>query len=318
MSDSIPDVSPMHTSFASSTSSSDSISSGSSSSSSSILCTDSLYSCLYSTMSWITHCRTWCDAVYSAVSSTTYTLYQYIAPYVETIAEWTNIPLPSWLHSEYTQQTAQASYEEYVKDSPFGVVIRTETHKIHSVFVNAFPYLHEVAITHRDNGTPVLFYLYRILNDEGKVVYKRFDQWEHLETWWNSCMDYEDARDHILEDYQDHHEFIQLTPRNTSAYANHDWRETLRAFSIKGNKVMDQDFIEWILHDYESGSGSSGSRLNTHNTHNTEDMDTPYSFQYRMNTLDNHYPITYIDHRVKMGKLTPQHYVVIGEGVVAQ
>lgn len=251
----------------------------------------SMYNCLYTTASVYTRCSSVCEKITTIGKNIVYQGYQYIAPTVEKIAvcmEWT---VPHWLQSEKTQREWEEIRVNLIQEYPWVGVYATST----TWYTETYKTLHDLFISNQSNESysdkgVLRFILFRVVKDNldqnidyENIIYRRLNTMDEAEEWWETCAyQYDTAKQTILDDYIEEHPFIQLTPRNTKIV--YDWRDKIRPFSVRNNRILDKDFIEWCL--------------------SSED-----------HTIDDHYPLDYIDCDINMGQLHDTHHVIVGEGV---
>ena len=250
---------------------------------------NSMYNCLYNSASIYTQCSSVCEKITYAGKNIIHRGYQYVAPYVETVAVYMEIQIPLWLQSEKTQEEWREISSNLIKEYPWIRVYSTYT----KWYKETCKHLDDPS---NDEQGSLRFILFRILKDvdntengesresiDNRIIYRRFNTIDDAESWWVSCeRTYTTAKQDILHDYVEEHPFIQLTPRNRNI--DYDWREKIRSFSVKNNMILDKDFIEWCLDSEE-------------------------------HTIDDHYPLEYIDSNINIGQLESMNHVIVGEGV---
>lgn len=260
-----------------------------------------MYSCLYTTASMYTRCSRLCETITALGKRIVYQGYQYIAPTVEKIAvcmEWT---VPHWLQSESTRREWEEIRINLIQAYPWVGVYATST----TWYTETYKTLHDLFLSNQSNQSiqsnqpysdkgALRFILFRVLKDNvdqsinqnidyDNIIYRRLNSMDDAEEWWEACSyQYDTAKQNILNDYIEEHPFIQLTPRNTKIV--YDWRDKIRPFSVRNNRILDKDFIEWCLFSEN-------------------------------HTIDDHYPLDYIDCNINMGQLHNTHHVIVGEGV---
>lgn len=245
---------------------------------------NSIYHCLYQSASAYTQCSTVCERCTVLGKTIVYKGYQHIAPYVEKIATYMEINLPYWLQSERSQEEWREINSNLIQQYPWICVYSTPTKWYKET-------CKELNIISNENSEGILrFILFRIIKDDdinesidNFIIYRRFNTLTDAELWWKSCdYRYENAKDNILRDYIEEHPFIQLTPRNNNI--QYDWRKTIKSFSVRNNIILDKDFIEWCIDSEE-------------------------------HTIDDHYPLDYIDSNINIGQIHENSHVIIGDGV---
>lgn len=242
---------------------------------------DCVYGCMYTSLSAYTRCTSLCEKLTHFTKSVVYVGYQYVAPSVEWVARTMDIPVPDWLQSEETRREWIAVKNQLVHTYPWvGIYSSPDGWE-------KKPYKTLDTIHTEDTSSSTLrFVLFRVLRDgekgETPCIYRRFNTLDDARTWNTRYPEYEQAKEDVLSNYVEEHPFLELTPRNRNI--SYDWRETIRPFAVKGNMILDREFIEWCLHAEE-------------------------------HTLHDHYPITYIDSNIQMGQLGDTHHVIVGEGV---
>lgn len=258
----------------------------------------SMYSCLYQTASVYTRCSSVCEKITTIGKNIVYQGYQYIAPTVEKIAVYMEWTVPQWLQSERTQQEWEELRVKLIQEYPWVGVYSTSTNwytstykTLHDLFLSNHPTQTTHPTQPHQNDKEVLrFILFRVLKDnvdhrnhQDNLIYRRLNSMDEAEEWWEACAyQYDTAKQNILDDFIEEHPFIQLTPRNKDIM--YDWRDKIKPFSVRNNRILDKDFIEWCL--------------------SSED-----------HTIEDHYPLDYIDCDINMGKIHDTHHVIVGEGV---
>jgi len=106
-------------------------------------------------------------------------------------------------------------------------------------------------------------------------LYKRFDTVQEAQEWIKQSERPLKAR--IIEEYYELPQFIQIEPHQSRL----DWREIVKPYQVKGNKVLDELFVQWIT-----------------------DNETRYI-----------YPIQFIDCNISVGQIERNQWFRFGKGV---
>lgn len=236
---------------------------------------DTFYTIAYHAMSVYTHIQHYTDKTIKWSCSFLGSLYQScLANTIEQYASSWKITLPNCLLSESTQMQYRMNEQEYIANYPW-IVVMYHPHK-KEWYETSHASFSDLTYEYTTNQTHIRFILYRV-NYESIVIYRRFITLENAVQWYNQWKTEEEAKQDVIKNYREEHPFLQLTPRSS----NYNWKEQVKPFAVKGNMVLDKDFVEWCLHNQEDS------------------------------TIDDHYPLDYIDCNINMGSIeATTHYVV--------
>jgi len=114
-----------------------------------------------------------------------------------------------------------------------------------------------------------------ILYQTQHAIYKRFDTKQEAHEWIQQSERPLTAR--IMEQHYELPQFIQIEPHKSRL----NWREIVKPYQVKGNKVLDELFVSWITNN------------------ETKDI----------------YPIQYIDCNISVGQIERNQWFRFGKGV---
>lgn len=238
---------------------------------------NAVYSALYFGMSIYTHVAEFVRKSARTTQRIICSVYQStMAPSIERLANYFNFQLPACLQTIKMRQQDRKHKLTQIEEFPWiAVMYDSEKDKWfeseHTAVIDIMCAYDE----YNHNVVALKFVLYRVFYKQ-MTIYRRFADIEKAYQWYSQFDDKEQAKKDVVENYCEEHPFIQLTPRST----DYDWKHRVKPFSVKGNMILDKDFIHWCLQD-------------------TGD------------TVDDHYPFNYIDSSVSMGTIdSSQHFVV--------